>query len=146
WTALCRIGPTTSAICWSRSESVTLPEARTMARGLMDVHGLQHWTFTFDRAVQRFGLCDRTERRITLSARLVELNGENEVRDTILHETAHARSRGGHGKSWRREAARLGCRVRACYSSDVVTPTPKFIGECPRCGAASRSHRRTKVA
>jgi hypothetical protein len=117
-----------------------------MALTLMDAHGLQDWRFAFDRAVRRFGTCNRATRQITLSAPLVKLNKEAEVRDTILHEIAHARSRGGHGRSWRREAARLGCRVRACYAGDVATPTPPFVGECPRCGDISRSHRRTEVA
>jgi predicted SprT family Zn-dependent metalloprotease len=117
-----------------------------MAVALMDAHGLGEWTFAFDSAVRRFGMCDRTARRITLSAPLVELNNEAEIRDTILHEIAHARSRGHHGRSWRREAERLGCRIRACYTGDIVTPTPPFVGECPRCGRISRSHRRTDVA
>ncbi len=117
-----------------------------MALTLMEKHGLRDWTFAFDHAVRRFGMCDRAARRITLSAPLVELNHHAEVRDTILHEIAHARSRGGHGRSWRRQAERLGCRIRACYTDDVVTPTPPFAGECPRCGDISRSHRRTEVA
>jgi hypothetical protein len=125
---------------------MTLQDAKAMALTLMDAHGLQDWTFAFDRAVRRFGTCNRAMRRITLSAPLVKLNSEAEVRDTILHEIAHARSRGGHGRSWRREAARLGCRVRACYTGDVATPTPPFVGECPRCGRLSRGHRRSKVA
>jgi hypothetical protein len=125
---------------------MTLGDAKAMALRLMNMHGLEDWSFAFDRAVRRFGTCNRASRRITLSGPLTQLNHEAEVRDTILHEIAHARSRGGHGKSWRREAARLGCRVRACYTDDVVTPKPPLVGECPRCGRLSRGHRRAKVA
>ena len=49
------------------------------------------WTFLFDRAIRRFGNCNYTKRQISLSAKLTLLNDEPVVRETLLHEIAHAR-------------------------------------------------------
>ena len=68
-----------------------LQHARQLAIDLIEAHGLApRWKFAFDRAIRRFGNCDYTRRRITLSAPLTLLNDEEKVKDTILHEIAHA--------------------------------------------------------
>ena len=68
-----------------------LADAESLALELMRQHGLlPRWKFKFDRAIRRFGCCNEGKRLISLSARLTELNSEYEVRDTILHEIAHA--------------------------------------------------------
>ena len=69
---------------------MNLFEASILARSLMSEHGLADWGFAFDHARRRFGACNYTRRRITLSRPLTLLNGIDEVRDTILHEIAHA--------------------------------------------------------
>jgi hypothetical protein len=51
---------------------------------------LPKWSFQFDSAKLAFGKCNFTDRVISLSRHLVELNNEAEVRDTVLHEIAHA--------------------------------------------------------
>jgi len=64
--------------------------ARILAVTLMQQHGLVGWTFKFDHARRRFGCCNFTRRTISLSRPLTFLNDDAEVRDTILHEIAHA--------------------------------------------------------
>ena len=62
-----------------------------LAEELMREHRVpREWSFGFDRSKVRFGKCDYRRKRISLSSHLVDLNDEYSVRDTILHEIAHA--------------------------------------------------------
>ena len=128
---------------------MNLVDAESLARSLMREHGLTpRWKFSFDRAIRRFGCCNERKRLITLSARLTELNSEYEVRDTILHEIAHALVgvRAGHGRKWRRMASIIGCNARSCYGDEVRQPPGKFVGHCPTCGYEIHRSRRRRVS
>ena len=82
---------------------VDLDDAARMARALMAEHGLRGWSLVFDRAKRRAGICRYDQRVIGLSAPLTALHGEADVRDTVLHEIAHALvgARHGHDATWR---------------------------------------------
>jgi predicted SprT family Zn-dependent metalloprotease len=126
-----------------------LEDAEKMAKHLMQVHRVpREWSFVFDRSKVRFGKCDYRRRQISLSRHLVELNTEDEVRDTILHEIAHVLApRGaGHGPVWRALAISIGCNGQRCYGREVVRPAPKFRGICPSCRHVIYRHRRTLIA
>lgn len=122
--------------------------ARILALSLMKRHGLAGWRFAFDHARRRFGCCNFTRRTISLSRPLVLLNGEVEVRDTILHEIAHALTpRAGHGPAWKAMCVRVGAKPERCFKPhQVVTPprraAPMLIG-CVACGWWSPRHKRT---
>ena len=127
-------------------------EAERMARGLMDQHGLAGWSFAFDRARRRFGACWYKRRRITLSRPLTELNAEAEVRDTLLHEIAHALSPGGHTPAWRATCVRIGARPVRCFSpATVALPTIarpcSYVARCccPQAHTRIRRPRRVYV-
>jgi SprT protein len=126
-----------------------LDDARSLAAELMLQHKLpREWSFVFDRSKVRFGKCDYGKKRISLSRYLVEANGIAAVRETILHEIAHALApRGaGHGPVWRAMAAAVGCNGSRCYGDEVARPNPKFHGTCPGCGRIIHRHRRTAIA
>jgi predicted SprT family Zn-dependent metalloprotease len=126
-----------------------LTEAEQLATRLMREHGLAGWSFRFDRATRRFGCCNFGRREISLSKAIVLLNDEPEVRDTILHEIAHAKAgpKAGHGPTWKAHAAALGCDARRCYdTASVRTPARKFQGTCPSCGFTIHRHRRTQIS
>jgi predicted SprT family Zn-dependent metalloprotease len=128
---------------------VQLCDAEKLAWELMQQHGLvPRWKFVFDRAIRRFGSCNERKRLITLSARLTEMNSEYQVRDTILHEIAHALAgvRAGHGRKWRRVASIIGCNARSCYGDEVRQPPGKFVGQCPTCGYEVHRARRRRVS
>jgi predicted SprT family Zn-dependent metalloprotease len=112
--------------------------ARTLARRLMDQHGLADWSLAFDRSARRFGVCSPSRKLISLSRKLVLLNSEAEVRDTILHEIAHALTPGdGHGKAWKAMCIRIGAKPVRCYTNaTVVSPERKaawFEIGCQKC-------------
>jgi len=126
-----------------------LIDAQTLALQLMVDHGLleQNWYFEFDNAKRRFGVCNYRYKRIGLSKHLVSLNDEARVRNTILHEIAHALVGGGHGHDnvWRRKAIEIGCDGERCYSTKVVeTPESRYIAECKGCGKVHKRHKMTR--
>jgi predicted SprT family Zn-dependent metalloprotease len=128
---------------------MNLYEAAHLARSLMNEHGLPDWAFSFDHARRRFGSCNYTRRRITLSRPLTLLNGIDEVSDTILHEIAHALCPGDkHGPRWRATCARIGAKPRRCYGdADVVSPPRKparFEIGCVGCNWWSPRRRRVR--
>ena len=114
-----------------------LRQANKLAIELMEQHGLldKGWHFAFDRANKRFGSCQYYRKRITLSKPLTELNSVQEVRNTILHEIAHALTPGqNHNHIWRAKAQAIGCTGDRCYSSEKVTrPVLKYIAVCSSC-------------
>ena len=92
-----------------------LVEVARQARALMDEHGLHEWTFRFSAARGRLGECRERERLIRLSRRHAVNGDPQEVRDTILHEIAHALAgaKAKHGPAWKAVARRLGATPKA---------------------------------
>lgn len=125
-----------------------LSSAESLARQLMAEHRLSDWRFAFDRSRRRFGVCRWNSRTIGLSRPLTELNGEAQVRDTILHELAHALAgrAAGHGPAWRAMAQAIGARPRRCYEDHVVaTPALPYRYKCPICGHSKQVARRSRA-
>lgn len=122
-----------------------LEDARKMAGELLERHGLDEWHFHMNgRYKTRFGNCNCRDKVISISSRLTKLNSEEEVRNTILHEIAHALTPNhGHDKMWKMKAKQIGCDAERCYSrNEVITPPRKsYTYECLNCG---RTHKRYK--
>ncbi|GGK56514.1 SprT-like domain-containing protein [Ornithinimicrobium pekingense] len=116
--------------------------ART-ARALMDEHGLHDWTFDFDRARVRAGACHFSDRRITLSRALAAAQEEAEVRETVLHEVAHALvgPRHGHDRVWRARARAIGATGERCYTAEEPVVAGRWQGRCV-AGHVVHRHRR----
>ncbi len=105
-------------------------------------HGLadKGWTFTYDKAKVRYGCCHFDRKQITLSRYLVVLNPQEESRDTVLHELAHAFAgrAAGHGPRWKAVCEQVGANPTRCYDSDdIVQPKPHYWATCPACGGRS---------
>lgn len=117
--------------------------AARLARHLMDEHGLRGWTFGFNRRKRGLGLCRYDPRRIELSLYFIAANGEAAIRDTLLHEIAHALagSRAGHGPRWKAVCVRIGARPERCDTTARM-PRGAWRGDCPGCGHTYSRHRR----
>ena len=122
-------------------------KARDLAHTLMARHGLGDWTFKFDRAKRRFGACNYTTRTISLSRTLTRLNDDAAVRETLLHEIAHALTPGAaHGPAWQAKCLEFGISVQRCYTSaEVVQPPSRYLLVCDTCGLEVPRHRKTTL-
>jgi len=89
-------------------------DAQRMAIEALEKHGLARkgWSFAWmtERAWLTCGLCCYYEKEIRLAPQHVRREGRKEIRDTILHEIAHALARDGHGPRWRAQCVRIGAR------------------------------------
>ncbi|MDH3324711.1 MAG: SprT-like domain-containing protein [Candidatus Peregrinibacteria bacterium] len=115
---------------------MNLQKAENLALKLMRTHSLISWDFCFDRAKTRFGKCNFTQKTISISKHLTELNSEKIVTETILHEIAHAicGPKIGHGKKWKEEVIRLGGTPARCFSTkEINMPKMKFTAKCNSC-------------
>lgn len=121
---------------------------REEARALMVNFGLEEWEFGINSNVRRAGVCyyptRTTPGRIELSAHFADRNPDSEVRDTLLHEIAHALVGPGHGHDavWQAKCMEIGARPERCYGEDVDMPKGKWRAVCPSCEREYDRHRR----
>lgn len=110
---------------------------------------VEDWQFRFNRRKRGMGRCVYPKPgqpgRIELSSHYVL--GDNPVeslRDTVLHEIAHALAgaAAGHGPSWREACLRVGARPERCGEADM--PVGPWRADCPCCGKSYAMHRRPK--
>ncbi|WP_299050194.1 SprT family zinc-dependent metalloprotease [uncultured Nocardioides sp.] len=122
--------------------------ALSMGEQLLAEHGLTTWRVQVDRAKRRAGQCRYADQVITISAPLTRLHDEAEVRETLLHEVAHALAgpRAGHGPRWRAIATRIGSTGERCLSSDAPKVAGAWVGTCPAGHTTERHRRPTRVA
>ena len=134
-------------LLFTNNYRMLLSDAKAMAEALMQQHGLVGWCFKFDRAKRRFGCCNYRTKTISLSWELTQLNVESKVKNTILHEIAHALVGVGHGhdRVWRRKALEIGCDGNRCYSErNTETVEGKYKAVCPNCQHVHHKHRKPK--
>ena len=130
----------------NNSLTMKLTEASRLAQKLFYEHGIEDWRFKYSRSVRRFGVCVPRIKLIAISKPLVELNEEARVKNTLLHEIAHALTPGhGHDRVWRSMAIAMGCDGRRCYDhTAVIRPEAPFIGTCG-CPKPIKRHRRNNI-
>lgn len=115
----------------------TLNQVRDVAAPLMEKY-LPGWSFGFDDATKRAGVCYPGRRHISLakgyalSARVPD----SQILDTILHEISHGLAPPGahHGPVWKKIALDIGCTGERCHSFSFMTARYKL--DCP-CGATN---------
>jgi predicted SprT family Zn-dependent metalloprotease len=128
---------------------MNINEAEKLAMKLMQQYGLANWDFQWGFGQSLFGSCHYATQTISLSKTLTELNDENEVKDVILHEIAHAKvdPKMGHNRIWKNMCLEVGARPHRCYSAiTVIRPKKKYTAYCPKCGASYEKRRKTRVS
>jgi predicted SprT family Zn-dependent metalloprotease len=120
-----------------------LAEAFEMAERLVSQHGLTGWQVQLDNAKRRAGVCRFSDRVIGLSAPLTRVHAPAEVRDTVLHEIAHALAGPAHGHDavWRATARRIGCSGARCVAEESPRVVGAWVGVCS-AGHVKDRHRR----
>lgn len=124
-------------------------KAQLLAQQLIELHlPNTGWKFKFDSAKRRFGQCNYSKRYISLSKPLTIANDEDEVRDTILHEIAHALTPGhGHDHIWKSICRSIGANPQRCYTSEQVQGIEApYALYCPTCDVVvEERYRRTST-
>jgi predicted SprT family Zn-dependent metalloprotease len=124
-----------------------LHDAYADALRLLREHRLDDWHVDFDLAKRRAGVCRYRDKVISLSAPLVRLHDADEVRQTILHEIAHALAgpRAGHGARWRAIAQQVGASPERCLPEDAPRVPGAWVGVCSRGHVVERHRRPERV-
>ncbi len=119
--------------------------ARSLADHLLRSFGLADWTFRFNRSKCMMGLCRFDPKVIELSVHFVERNDDGAVRDTLLHEIAHALVGPGHGHGpvWRRKCLEVGAKPER-LDFEAAMPEGRWKARCGGCGMIHHRHRRPK--
>jgi predicted SprT family Zn-dependent metalloprotease len=122
-----------------------------MARDLMSKHPeLSLWHFSFNNRKKSFGLCCYTTRTISISSYLCDSMTDIAIKDTLIHEIAHALTQGHHHDYvWRRKCAELGGvpeRTSSISKSliDGAILQSKYTLTCPCCGYKIPKYREIK--
>lgn len=120
---------------------------RNIAEGLMAEHlDLNIWSFGFDSAKKRLGVCKYEEHLISLSRYFVDLHSLEEIDQVVRHEIAHALagSKAGHGPKWKKIATEIGYNHKRISGDEIGNATAKLIGNCPN-GHTVYRHRKPKT-
>jgi predicted SprT family Zn-dependent metalloprotease len=119
-----------------------LGAAIDLATELMQAHGLVGWRIKLDHARRRAGQCDYLTKTISLSRLYVRHADADHIRDTILHEIAHALvgPHHGHDAVWRQKAREIGCTASRCHTLSFCRA--KWQMRCPNDCFAVERHRR----
>jgi len=107
---------------------------RRWAEALIALHlDPAEWSFGFDHAKTRAGLCNYTRKRITVSRYLAERFEDDEIHQVLLHEVAHALAGAGagHGAEWKRVARELGYVGKRTHDGEIATEFAPWVGTCP---------------
>jgi hypothetical protein len=106
-----------------------LDDVRALALGIMREHLDESWTFRFSRTTRFAGFCDDHPGKhvVALASWNALLSPEYAIRDTMLHEVAHALDRyvkGGahHGASWMKVAMDLGVQLDLTWDATQIRP------------------------
>lgn len=112
-----------------------------MAKGLISKYLSFGWSFEWCRTKSSLGTCrfysptDNTRGIIRLSSNWMSLISEEEARDTVLHEIAHALAGyyDNHGPIWQRYAIKIGAKPYSVAKTEVKVD-PKYVAISPITG------------
>lgn len=107
------------------------------------------YTFAWGNRKRAGGTCNYLKKVITLERPLTIANLDNVhiIKNTILHEIAHALVGRGHGHDWvwKQTAMSIGCDGARCMSEETNGLTEsKYTLSCSSCGKVTLAHRRPK--
>ncbi len=109
---------------------------RTLAEyGLLE----QGWRAAWDNGKRRAGACHYGTKTISLSRHILPGAPDAEVRETILHEVAHALTPGhNHDGVWRAKLIEMGGTGARTHSME--TPKGRYEVHCANCGVIGHRH------
>jgi SprT protein len=124
-----------------------LDRVRKWAEALIALHLDDRWSFGFDRATTRAGLCDHRAMRISVSRHFAQRFEDDEIHQVLLHEVAHALAgpKAGHGPRWKATARELGYEGKRLLDTPIASELAPWVGSCPNGHQVYRHRRPSKV-
>jgi hypothetical protein len=120
---------------------------RKMAHELMGHYNLSQtgWEFYFNDNRSRLGVCKDYNKSIELSVWHVNNSPFESVKNTLLHEIAHAIVGCGHQHNhvWRRKAIEIGCDGERCGTMNAPY---KYTAICSNCETTYQTNRASNKA
>lgn len=103
----------------------------SLCRELMTQHGLgPEWKVKSLNSKKKRGHCKSKAKVIGLSKHLLANDSEESVRNTILHEIAHALTPGHHHDAvWKAKALSIGCNGKRC-GDQIQNIQTKYGAKC----------------
>lgn len=94
---------------------------------------VQVWTFKWDNAKRRAGLCNYRDKTISISSYHAQVHSIDETLQVVLHEIAHALcgKDAGHGKVWLATAKSIGYRAERFTGKEIASEFAPWVGQCP---------------
>ena len=98
---------------------------------------LKGWSVGFDHAKKRAGMCQLKGKKISLSKHHISQNSVDMVKDTLLHEYAHAIAfekyrETAHGFKWRQIAQSIGAKPKATGHFNLPDAPWALVHQCPQ--------------
>jgi len=102
------------------------------------------WRFQLCRSKRTVGWCKYDRKTIELSENYLH-ETEEKLKDTILHEVAHALAGyfAGHGPQWQAWCRVVGAKPQRCAVGYQTAAQHRWVGTC-KCGYQHKMHRRPK--
>lgn len=137
---------------------MTINEAYVLAVSLKNKHPeLSSWKVSFNNRKKAFGICNYRTREISLSKLFIPFMTDEAVKDTIVHEIAHALTKGhDHDNVWKRKCIELGgngYRISGVENFkngidgilEFGAKNCKYTLTCPTCGCKVHLNRKPKL-
>ena len=112
--------------------------------------GLHDWELRFSNQKRHLGYCRPKKRIISLSRAFMQANPFPVMKDTLLHEIAHAlhfleTGNTNHKNGWKEIALKVGCEPKRCATGEGLNmPEGNYVGVCPVCEKATHFYRRVR--
>ncbi len=128
---------------------MNIEQTKTLVTDLLvryELYG-QGWRFVLSRGKSLLGSCNYRQKQIKVSRYLIERGTDAEVRDTVLHEIAHALVGGkvGHNWIWRAKCREIGAKPERLAHAVSYTVPHKIELECVTHGTIDKRHRKLKA-
>lgn len=102
----------------------------SLAADLLNEFNLTNWTFHFDHSTRRAGCCNYHDKKISIASDLARNASDEDIRDTLLHEIAHALvgKKHNHDSVWKAKAKEIGCSGERTHR--LVFSPPRYHVTC----------------
>ncbi len=126
-------------------------DAIKLLRGLMNQHNLQDWKIRFNDRVSSAGLCSYSKKTIYLSKKFIKHADYDAIKNTCLHEIAHAldckrRFRSDHSIHFQMICREIGCDYNQHSNRNDLFGDKynKWNYTCQGCGKSIGTSRKLK--